>query len=347
MTPVKPDPTGNKHVKSKKRQEQRSRLRAWLSLSLVLSAGLSLLLGRLVGLPFALYFMAGMCFSGAQVLFFRYFSGTAGNLEEGDCRADREGPIAAGALRRTITHEGRTASETRALIAQNSELMSFNFTISHEIKAPVRAIDGYARIFLEDYGQSLDPEARGMVENIRNICKETIALSNKLLEYTRIAQDEPTSEVVDLEGMIREVFDSLGSAGGDHGPVRLAFDSSVPHVIGDPVLLRLAIVNIISNSLKFTRRKEEGVITVGYEKSNGEDVFFIRDNGTGFDMKYSEKLFSMFQRMHTSDEFEGTGIGLAIVKKVVLLHKGRVWITGEVGRGATVYFILPSDKVLR
>lgn len=252
-----------------------------------------------------------------------------------------------GASVRPAVQENGISTETSALIAENSELMSFNFTISHEIKAPVRAIDGYARIFLEDYGQSLDPEARGMIEIIRSICKDTIALTNKLLEYTRIAQNKPTSEVVDLEGMMLEVFDSLYRPSDNEYPVRFITDSSVPHVLGDPMLLRLAIVNILSNSMKFMRGKKEGIISVGCEDVNGEDVFYIRDNGTGFDMQYSEKLFSMFERMHSSDEFEGSGVGLAIVKKIILLHKGRVWITGKVGGGATVYFTLPRETVLR
>lgn len=235
----------------------------------------------------------------------------------------------------------------RELLAANSELASFNYTISHEIKAPVRAIDGYARIFLEDYGGGLDPEARDLVENIRHICAETIALSNKLLEYTSIAREEPCNEIVDLQSMIAEVFHTLQAAYSEGGVIRLEFTSSLPPVIGDPVLLRQAVVNLLSNALKFTREKPEGLITAGWERQGGEDVYYIRDNGAGFDMQFSEKLFGMFQRMHTADEFEGSGIGLSIVKKIIQLHHGRVWITGEVGRGATVYFTFPPENVLR
>ncbi len=234
---------------------------------------------------------------------------------------------------------------TQSLIAANSELASFNFTISHEIKAPVRAIDGYARIFLEDYGEGLNEEAKSMIENIRNICGETIELTGKLLEYTRIAQKQPACEEVDLKKTIAEIFDTLHATGGDADGIRLLFASELPIVLGDPTLLHLALVNILSNAFKFTRGKEAGQITVGMEKQDGEDVFCIRDNGAGFDMKFSENLFGMFQRMHSADEFEGSGIGLAIVKKIILLHNGRVWITGEVGRGAAVYFVLPPERL--
>jgi signal transduction histidine kinase len=310
-----------------------------LSLSFASAAGFNFL-GRLAGLRYLFRFKAGRGSFPARIRRLRRFCRTFTALSRRDSRM----PVAAHRLK--PAPESKMTAGIPEPIADTSELMSF-FTISHEIKAPVRAIDSYARIFLEDYGQSLDPEAYGIVENIRSICKETIALTNKLLEYTRIGQNEPNDEVVDLKGMIQEVFASLDDAIGDQGQTRLVFDSVVPPVIGDPLLLRQAMVNIISNSLKFARGKDEAVITVGCEKLNGEDVFFIRDNGIGFDMQYSEKLFGMFQRLHTSDEFEGSGIGLAIVKKIILLHRGRVWITGEVGRGATVYFTLPREKVLR
>lgn len=236
---------------------------------------------------------------------------------------------------------------TRSLLEQNSELASFNFTISHEIKAPVRAIDGYARIFLEDYGEKIDPEARDMIENIRNICYETITLSNKLLEYTRIVSEAPYNEIVDLGAMISQVFETMHAVQDESIHIRLEFATPIPYIIADPVLLRQAVVNILSNCFKFTRDKPDGVIIAGCDLQEEESIFYIRDNGAGFDMRFSEKLFGMFQRMHTSDEFEGTGIGLAIVKKIIRLHNGRVWITGEVGRGATIYFTFPSEKVLR
>jgi light-regulated signal transduction histidine kinase (bacteriophytochrome) len=143
--------------------------------------------------------------------------------------------------------------------------------------------------------------------------------------------------------MVRDVFEFLDDPAKR---TRLIFDSPIPHVIGDAMLFRQAMVNIISNALKFTRDKDEALIRVGYDLDEGEKVFYIRDNGAGFDMQYSDKLFNVFQRMHTSMEFEGSGLGLAIVKRIVSLHKGQVWITGRVGLGATVCFTLPPEKVL-
>ncbi len=234
---------------------------------------------------------------------------------------------------------------TQTLMQANSELSSFNYTISHEIKAPVRAIDGYARIFLEDYGGSLDAEGRGLIENIRGITRETIALADKLLEYTRFMREQPCSEVVDLQVIVHEVFMSLHAAEG--ADITLRFETPLPHVLGDRVLLRQAYANILSNAHKFTRGKVGGTITVGFGGAAGEDVFFVRDNGAGFDMAFSQNLFGVFQRMHTADEFEGSGLGLAIVRKIILMHQGRVWITGEVGKGVTVCFTLPTEKILK
>ncbi len=241
--------------------------------------------------------------------------------------------------------EAKADEFTRTLIEANSELSSFNYTISHEIKAPIRAIDGYARIFLEDYGGGLDDEGRGLIESIRSICRETIALANKLLEYTRFVREQPCNEVVDLRAIVEEVFASLQTA--EDADIALRFEAPLPHVIGDRVLLHQAFSNILSNAYKFTRGKAGGLITVGFGQAASEDVFFVRDNGAGFDVQFSQNLFGVFQRMHTADEFEGSGLGLAIVRKIILLHKGRVWITGEVGNGATVFFTLPPDKILK
>jgi light-regulated signal transduction histidine kinase (bacteriophytochrome) len=244
-----------------------------------------------------------------------------------------------------IVDEEKSEAAPANFSPDDGKLLSFDFTIAHEIKSPLRAIDGYARIFLEDFGGDLDPQGRVLIENIRSICRETISLADKLLEYTRIVQEGTDMAPVDLSAIIREVFASLRETDEDRSPAKLLFASPIPDVVGDSVLLHLAISNIISKSLKFTRNKDEAVITVGYEKKDGEHLFFFRDNGAGFDMQYSKKLFEMFQRMHGSDEFEGAGIGLVIVKKIILMHGGHIRITGEVGEGATVYFSLPEDKV--
>lgn len=186
-----------------------------------------------------------------------------------------------------------------------------------------------------------------MIKNIRAICKDTLSLVNKLLDYTQFVSNEPIKEMINLNGLIKDVFDELVFEYAKTHKIILEFDSNIPLILSDSLLIRQVVTNIISNSLKFTRDKEVGVITAGYILQNGEDIFYIKDNGVGFDMQFSENLFEMFQRMHSVDDFEGSGVGLAIVKKIIQKLEGRVWITGEVDKGACVYFILNRENVLR
>ncbi|MGD0152812.1 MAG: ABC transporter substrate-binding protein [Thermacetogeniaceae bacterium] len=238
--------------------------------------------------------------------------------------------------------ERRVDERTRELKNINYELDSFNHTISHEIKAHIRAIDVYARIFIEDYGAQLDSQSLGLIQNIRNICQEMIDLNNKLLEYASIARKEPDKEIVNMEKLIFLIFNELRKNYKTDRKILLDFETSIPSVIGDSLLLKQAVTNIISNALKFTRNREASIISVGFKKENGEELFYVRDNGVGFDMKFAEKLFGLFKRLHSDDEFAGTGIGLAIVKKIINIHGGRVWMEGDVGKGATVYFTLKA-----
>lgn len=242
----------------------------------------------------------------------------------------------------------KTADGADAGQEKEAGLQALNFTISHEIKAPVRAIDGYARIFLEDYGGKIDENGLSLILNIRDICKETLALINKLLDYTRLSEIEPVKETVDLERMIRTVFEELAAGYMEKGrEAELHFEEEIPFVLCDRTLMNQVVSNILSNALKFTREKSKAVITAGFHREKGEDSFYIRDNGVGFDMEYSENLFGMFQRMHSEDEFEGSGVGLSIVKRLIQKMGGRVWITGEVGRGACIFFTLPQENILK
>lgn len=229
-----------------------------------------------------------------------------------------------------------------------ADLQALNFTLSHEIKAPVRAIDGYARIFLEDYGGQIDPNGLSLILNIREICRDTLTLINQLLEYTRLSEIEPVKETVDLQQMIRTIFKKLveGYTEKDQEAV-LVFEEEIPFVLCDRTLMRQIVINILSNALKFTREESKAVITAGFHREKGEDVFYIRDNGVGFDMEYSENLFGMFQRMHSENEFEGSGVGLFIVKSLIQKMRGKVWIMGEVGKGASLFFTLPPENILR
>jgi len=237
---------------------------------------------------------------------------------------------------------------TNKLQSSNNELKALNATISHEIKAPVRAIDGYARIFLEDYGDSLNSEGTDLILNIRTICSDTLTLINKLLDYTHFAEAQPIQEAIDLSLMIKDVFNELIISYSDTQTIKLNMDEHIPFILADRVLIKQVLINIISNSLKFTsNNKEINIITIGYIFENNENIFYIKDNGVGFDMKFSENLFGMFQRMHSIDDFEGSGVGLAIVKKIIQKFGGKVWITGKVGEGACVYFTLAPEYILK
>jgi signal transduction histidine kinase/ABC-type uncharacterized transport system substrate-binding protein len=238
--------------------------------------------------------------------------------------------------------EKRVADRTAKLREAVAELESFAYTVSHDMKSPMRAVDGYVRILLEDFGDKLDSDAVQMLNNISNISRESIKMINMILQYSKTSAAILNKEPVDLEAMVTEVFNELKLAYPDRD-IRLAIETSLPCVFVDRILFRQLLQNIISNSMKFTGIREKAVVAVGCTITQDHYVFYIRDNGIGFDMKYSGKLFGLFQRLHTSDEFDGTGIGLVTVKKIVEKHEGKVWIEGKVDEGATVYFSLPLE----
>ncbi len=247
----------------------------------------------------------------------------------------------------TFEDELKTENKISELRKQTNDLRIFNSSISHEIKAPIRAIDGYARIFLEDYGAGIEDNGVELIENIRNICTDTLVLINKLLDYTKFAEIEPIKEPVDLKDLIQSVFKELVGSYSQSNSMELKFEGDIPIILSDRFLIKQVLTNIISNSLKFTRGKEPGIITAGYRYDENVPIFYIKDNGVGFDMKFSENLFGMFQRMHSIDDFEGSGLGLALVKKMIESLGGSVWITGEVGKGASTYFTIAQEDILK
>ncbi len=227
------------------------------------------------------------------------------------------------------------------------ELKALNSTISHEIKAPVRAIDGYARIFIEDFGGQISKDGIELIQNIRTLCSDTLLLINKLLDYTKYADAVPIQETINLPQMIRDVFQELMLGYPKKQAINLTITTDMPYLLADGILIRQVIVNLLSNALKFTKNKEEVHIFAEYQYINEEHAFCVKDNGVGFDMNFSENLFGMFQRMHSMDDYEGSGVGLATVKKIIQKFGGRVWITGEVGVGACVYFTISPIHILK
>lgn len=236
--------------------------------------------------------------------------------------------------------EKRVADRTAELEVAVRELESFSFTVSHDLKSPMRAVDGYTKILMEDLSEKLDEDSLQILRNISKISKESIEMISKMLQYSRTARAELNKEEVNMEKIIYDVYNELRLTCPERD-VSLVLDSGLPSVSGDRVMLKLLLQNVLSNAFKFTRDAAKAVITVGCTLTAEDYVFYVRDNGIGFDMKYSGKLFSVFQRLHTAEEFEGSGIGLVTVKKIIEKHGGRVWIDSKVKYGTTIYFTFP------
>lgn len=238
--------------------------------------------------------------------------------------------------------EQRVIERTAELQAVVNELEAFSYTISHDLKSPLRAIDAYSRIMLEDYPQFMEGKMGEMASNIKNISRDMIVMINKLLQYSTTARLNIHKENIDVKEMINTVFGELKSAAPER-QIDLLIKTELPQVKADKILLKQVIYNVMSNAIKFTKTRDKAIITVGYAIDNEEVVFYIRDNGVGFDMESSGKLFGVFQRLHPVDEFEGTGIGLVTIRKIIQKHGGRTWIEGKLEKGATVYFALPIN----
>jgi len=231
------------------------------------------------------------------------------------------------------------ALANQALEATNKELESFSYSVSHDLRAPLRSIDGFSQALLEDYQKKLDDTGRNYLERIRTATQNMGMLIEDMLKLSRISRFELRLKSVDLSKMFREI--AKNSQKND--PARI-IDVVIQKGIvieGDPDLMRIALTNLIDNAWKFTGREAQPKIEFGRTDLAGKKVVFIRDNGVGFDMAYVDKLFGTFQRLHTKDEFAGTGIGLATVKRIITRHGGQIWAEGEVGKGAVFYFTLP------
>ena len=223
-----------------------------------------------------------------------------------------------------------------------SELEAFSYTISHDLKSPLRAIEAYSRIIVEDHSKILDKDTNEMVNDIRGLCSNMIYMIEKLLEYSKMTHLNICKEPLELSEMFNSVFKWCESIYPNRS-IKFEFETGIPVVLADKVLMEQVIYNIISNAVKFTKNREKAFIVVGCKRGVNEYIFYVRDNGVGIDMEFSEKLFGIFQKLHSPDEFEGNGIGLAIVKKIIEKHGGRTWIESQVEEGTTIYFVLPAD----
>jgi signal transduction histidine kinase len=232
--------------------------------------------------------------------------------------------------------EARVRSRTAELEASNKELESFSYSVSHDLRAPLRAVDGYARMLEEDHGPRLDDEGRRLLAVVRRSSLRMGELIDDLLAFSRLGRQAPARRLLDMTALAREVVAELN--GGGTTRVDLA---TLPHASADPALLRQVWGNLVGNALKYSGKRQDARVEIGGRETAAETVYWVRDNGVGFDMRYVGKLFGVFQRLHRSDEFPGTGVGLAIVQRVVARHGGRVWAEAKPGEGACFYFSLP------
>jgi signal transduction histidine kinase len=235
----------------------------------------------------------------------------------------------------------RVEEKTAELMIVNKELDAFSHSVSHDLRAPLRAVDGYARMLEEDHAAHLNAEARRLLGVLRGGAERMGRMIEDLLEFSRLGRHPLRTQTVQLNELVARIVDELrpGCAG-----------RSVEFAIGelgvaqaDPALLKHALANLIANAVKYTRKKEHAVIEVGRREADGGIVYYVKDNGAGFDMRYADKLFGVFQRLHRADEFEGTGVGLSIVRRITERHGGRIWAEAKPGQGATFHFTLRAE----
>lgn len=224
------------------------------------------------------------------------------------------------------------------LEAANKEIEAFSYSVSHDLRAPLRSIDGFSQAILEDYADRLDEPGRQYLARVRAATSRMGDLIDDLLRLSRVTRAEMTHETVDMSAIVESLAVDLRHSDPQRA-VRFAIQPGL-EVEGDCNLLRILLTNLISNAWKFTARRDDPCIEFGMHERDGERTYWVRDNGAGFDMAYARKLFVPFQRLHTVTEFPGTGIGLAIVQRIVIRHRGRVWVEAGVDRGATFYFAL-------
>jgi signal transduction histidine kinase len=235
--------------------------------------------------------------------------------------------------------EERVRQRTGQLEAANEELEAFSYSISHDLRTPLRGILSFSSDLLEAFADKISPDALRMLKSINSSSIHMEELIESLLTFSRYIRKTPQKTTVDMTALAQSVIDELAKL--DSIPKVNIDLEPLPSVIGDPALLRQVFVNLISNALKYSRTKPEREIRIDSFSHNGEIVFVVADNGVGFDMTYADRLFGVFQRLHSSEEFEGTGVGLAIVQRIIHRHGGRVWAEGSVDHGAKFYFSLP------
>ena len=239
--------------------------------------------------------------------------------------------------------EKRVIERTKELQTANKELESFSYSVSHDLRAPIRAIDGFTRKLADEYDKVLDDEGKRLLNIVLNNTKNMGQLIDDLLSFSRFSRKKVEQRDINMKGLVGEVSKELIEFNLDR-KLEISIIEPLLEIKGDRALLKQVIVNLLSNSIKFTKSREKAIIEIGSYKNDDQNIYFVRDNGVGFNMKYVHKAFEVFQRLHSSSEFEGTGVGLAIAHKIIQRHGGKIWAESEIGKGATFYFSLPINK---
>ena len=234
--------------------------------------------------------------------------------------------------------ERRVMERTSQLESANKELEAFSYSVSHDLRAPLRGMAGFARILMEDYAEQLPEDAVRSLKRIQDNAQKMGTLIDDLLAFSRLSRQALTKQPINPGDLVRQILEEL--RGDQDGRSLDIVIEEMPQFLGDPALFKQVYVNLLANALKFTRKCDPGRIAIGCQNLDGEDVYFVKDNGVGFDMRYANKLFGVFQRLHDAKEYEGTGVGLAIVQRVITRHGGRLWADAEIEKGASFYFTI-------
>lgn len=234
--------------------------------------------------------------------------------------------------------EGRVSERTRQLQESTNELESFVYSVSHDLRNPLRAVDGFSHVLLEEYARNLPDSAKQLLVRIQGAAGRMGELIDDLLDLSRISRTDLKREDVGLSAIAAEILENLRERSPER-QVKTVVSEGL-RAVGDPSHIRMVLGNLLENAWKFTSHEEAPLIEFGSREHAGDQVFFVRDNGAGFDMRYRDKLFAPFQRLHAPEEFEGTGIGLTVVERIVTRHGGEVWAESSVGEGATFFFRL-------
>jgi len=232
--------------------------------------------------------------------------------------------------------EQKVIDRTSELENANRELEAFSYSVSHDLRAPLRAIDGFSFMILSNYSQQMPQEGIQYLERIRQNIQYMGALIDAILNFSRMSRQPLVTQAIYPASIAKEILDELQPLkGGRKVEIRI---NDLPPLMGDPSLVRQVFSNLLSNALKFTKQREVAMIEIGSTTRRGHTVYYVRDNGIGFDMQYSDKIFGVFQRLHSTREYEGTGIGLAIVQRIIQRYKGVIWVESELDGGTTFYF---------